>query len=193
MMLFLDAGHGPETKGKETPIHSVEQGFPYVQEFLHNRRIANEVYRLFKEEGIPCYKVYNETDDLSLRGRAEIANILYKMKEAKDAVFISIHHNACDFPSVHGAEFYVHPRASENSKRLSTELIGATAELDDKLLRKNPYKTSNFAVLRETKMPAVLIECAYMTNKDDCELIVKPEWPTMWSFIILHAIKNYYS
>src|SRR5262249_6206568 len=92
---------------------------------------------------------------LSLASRAAFAN------RFKADVFVSIHCNAAASPEVEGIEVYHFP-GSPQGRWLALHLL-------DRLLVRSPdhrsrgVKEPNFAVLRLTKMPAVLVECEFIT------------------------------
>ena len=71
-------------------------------------------------------------------------------------------------------EVYHYTHASEAAKR-------AAHVIYDKLLpasglRGRGVKAENFAVLRETKMPAVLIELGFISNPDDRAKLTDSAW-----------------
>lgn len=86
---------------------------------------------------------------------------------------VSLHFNGYSNTSARGFETFVHPSISRYSK---TDNIRNTIHdsIYSVLRGKTPNrgkKTADFQILRETKMPAVLIEYSFLTNKEDADLI----------------------
>ena len=57
----------------------------------------------------------------------------------------------------------------------------------------NPDRTAAFRVLKTAKVPAVLIELAYVSNKQDAAALKSDEWRNKVSSSIVTAVDNYFS
>ena len=68
------------------------------------------------------------------------------------------------------------------------EYMGQSTELKD-----SPDRSAAFAVLSTAKVPAVLIELAYVSNKEDAELLKSDQWRGKVADSIVTAIDNYFS
>jgi N-acetylmuramoyl-L-alanine amidase len=79
-------------------------------------------------------------------------------------------------------------------KRASTfsqdviEFMGADTTLHD-----NPDRTAAFRVLKTAKVPAVLIELAYVSNEQDAKLLKSDQWRAKVSGSIVTAVDNYFN
>ena len=111
-----------------------------------------------------------ETDVfVELRDRARMANA------AKADLYVSIHCNSVrDNARATGMEVYHYTHASEASKR-------AARVIYDKLLpvcglRGRGVKSQDLAVLRETAMPAVLVELGFISNPSDRAKLTNFAW-----------------
>jgi len=60
------------------------------------------------------------------------------------------------------------------SKKLALSILRKTSFRTKGSARK--VKKGNFLVLRETKIPAVLVEGGFMTNEEEKKLLSKPEY-----------------
>ncbi|MEQ1611880.1 MAG: N-acetylmuramoyl-L-alanine amidase [Hyphomicrobiaceae bacterium] len=60
-------------------------------------------------------------------------------------------------------------------------------------LQNNPDRSANFRVLKTAKVPAVLIELAYVTNRQDAANLKSDEWRNKVSGSITTAVENYFS
>ncbi|MEM7714431.1 MAG: N-acetylmuramoyl-L-alanine amidase [Cyanobacteria bacterium P01_A01_bin.68] len=96
----------------------------------------------------------------SLRQRAKKANFL------KVDSFVSIHFNAFSNTSANGTEVFVYNYYS--SARLLAEAV--LEKMVSLGFRNRRVKTANFAVLKYTNMPAILIECCFITSDRDMNL-----------------------
>ena len=160
MRIAIDAGHGPETAGKRSPDGS-------LREYHFNSVVARYVAdRLFNGyEGIDIMLTHDDSRDVPLKERTDKANAW------KADLFVSIHANAYGdgWNSAQGIETYVYetrpPAAVALANAVQRQLIRATGRPD------RGVKSANFHVLRETKMTAILVECGFMTNRDECELL----------------------
>jgi N-acetylmuramoyl-L-alanine amidase len=164
--IVLDAGHGPNTKGKRTPDDS-------MREYYFNSVVADYCRQLLAEyENVETLFTHENGRDVPLEERTDEANAW------KADVFVSIHANAITDTDgvpdgwddrVHGIETFHHPYSSETSKqlgeRVQAELLAETGR------KSRGVKTANFHVLRETDMPAILAECGFMTNREEAELL----------------------
>ena len=78
-------------------------------------------------------------------------------------LFVSLHFNAFSKPSANGTETWIFSNNSTAKPKAQSIL----KELCDLGYRNRGVKVGEFAVLRHTNMPAVLVEIAFITNKDD--------------------------
>ncbi len=96
----------------------------------------------------------------SLRQRARKANWL------RVDYFVSIHFNAFSSKSANGSEVWIYNYHS-SARSLAQEVLDNIVDLG---FRNRKVKAGNFAVLRYTNMPAILIECCFLTSDKDMNL-----------------------
>lgn len=173
--IMIDAGHGPETAGKRSPDG-------VLREFSFNSAVAILVKRYLVEEGMTVVFSHKEQEDITLSERTKLANRL------KVDAFVSIHANAFgnDWNNANGIETFVYPAASKESVTLASlmqkSLITACNRAD------RGVKKADFAVLRETRMPAVLIECGFMTHREEAALLMNKAYRVQCAKAIAFAI-----
>lgn len=149
--IFIDAGHGGSDPG------ALGNGLKEKDVVLS---IAQKLTGLFNAKGIQVSHSRYSDASVGLAERAEMAN-----NWGAD-LFISIHANALDGSgSAYGTECYTYPNSTAENKRLSVDIASS---ISSKLGTYNRgHKEADFAVLRLTKMPAVLIETAFIDNSED--------------------------
>lgn len=156
MKIMLDAGHGYTTAGKRSPDG--------MREYEFNRVVANYTKTLLEShQNVTVYFAHSDKQDVPLKVRTDEANRL--MVDC----YVSIHANAfgTNWNDANGIETYIHPIRPKNTTELAQKvhknLIISTG------LRDRGLKEANFHVLRETTMAAVLVECGFMTNREDAK------------------------
>ena len=81
--------------------------------------------------------------------------------------FLSIHTNSSTNPNAGGSEIYVY-RSRSTAYYMAQDILGqivSQLQLNDRGVKINP----DFYVLRNTQMPAMLIELAFITNPADAQ------------------------
>lgn len=151
--IFIDAGHGGIDPGASG------NGLKEKDVVLD---ITKKLTGLFKAKGIQVSHSRYSDSSVGLAERAEMANIW-----GAD-LFLSIHANALDGSgSAYGTECYTYPNSIAANKRLSADICSS---ISNKLETYNRgARDADFAVLRLTKMPAVLIETAFIDNSGDAD------------------------
>ena len=161
MKFSLDSGHSLITPGKRTPDG--------MREWEFNSQVAmHAMAELDKYEGIELQRA----DDVSGKIDVPLSTRTDKANKWGANAYISIHANAYGsggWNNVGGIETFTYPTASRQSfvlaKLVQDQLVKATKRND------RGIKTANFHVLRETSMPAILVECGFMTNKEEASLL----------------------
>lgn len=166
--LVLDAGHGINTAGKRCDVHIDAK---QTREWTLNSRICNKIEELLKAyEGYDLLRVDDVTgkNDIPLETRTANAN------KFNADFYLSIHHNAgVNRGSGGGVVAYVYPNVGKETTSWQKELYDAIIKYTNlKGNRSAPIAQSNFHVLRETHMPAVLIECGFMDSTTDVPIIL---------------------
>lgn len=88
-------------------------------------------------------------------------------------LFVSIHINAHNGSAYGYEDFIYNGPVSNNTLKLQNTLH---KELSRLFRNNRGKKRANFAVLRQTKMPAVLTECGFIDNKTDADLLKKESY-----------------
>ena len=148
--VFIDPGHGGTDPGASG------NGL-YEKEVVLS--ISKKVRNILISKGFEVELSRSKDQYVSLSDRAAQAN-------AWDAdLFVSIHCNSATSSSANGTECYTYPTANTSTKSLSKNMASALAS---KLgLTNREHKEANFAVLRLSNMPAILIETAFINNAND--------------------------
>jgi N-acetylmuramoyl-L-alanine amidase len=196
--VVLDPGHGGYDRGQVSR-------YGYEKDFALD--VARKLRPLLKAKGLRVIMTREGDYFVPLEVRAQIANA------ARDSIFVSIHFNATnDDPNATGFEiFSFTPRGAPSTSdsavapsALSTQpgsavdaqsmalsaciyhsLIGHIPEFD------RGIKRARFAVLRLTKVPAVLIEGGFLTEQGECKLIAQKEWRAKLARAIGVGIESY--
>lgn len=154
--IALDPGHGGHDPGA---IGSKSKEKDNVL------KVALELKSLLESYGHKVILTRSTDKYLSLSERARIANNL-----GAD-YFISLHNNAAVNKSASGFETFIF-NGKVDQKTIEFQKAVHDAIASKIGIRDRGKKRANFAVLRETKMPALLIEYAFITNTEDEKILI---------------------
>src|SRR6266568_7921782 len=196
--VVLDPGHGGYDRGQVSR-------FGYEKDFALD--VARKLRPLLQAKGLRVIMTREGDYFVPLEVRAQIANA------TRNSIFISIHFNGTnDDPSATGFEIFSFtprgaPSTSDNAAAPSSLSMQPGSEVDAQsmalsvciyhsLLGHIPefdrgIKRARFAVLRLTRVPAVLIEGGFLTERGESELIAKNDWRTKLAQSISVGIQNY--
>lgn len=177
---LLDPGHGGilngeyQTAGKRSPVW--EDGSQYF-EGEGNRDIVNRILKLCKESGIDAIDIVSSNRDISLSERVARANALNSVRKC---IYVSIHSDAFSQESANGYSVYTSKGNTKSDEIAQIFIENMEIFFPDRKLRKDTLdgdkdKEANFYVLKNTDCPAILIENFFMTNKQECELLMSKE------------------
>jgi len=173
---IFDNGHGGiidgvyQTPGKRSPVWPDGTQL-FEGEF--NRAIVNRLVKMCNEEGIECVNLVDTQEDISLSKRTSKANSIAKSSQ-KPCIYVSVHANGYTDESANGWCVYT-SEGETKSDDIATILFEKSArEFKGEYMRSDTYRDgdvdqeSNFYVLINTSMPAILSENFFMTNSDNC-------------------------
>ena len=159
--VVLDPGHGGEDPGAVV-------GEIYEKDI--NLSVALLVHDILSaQDGVTVSMTRNDDSFPSLSERAEFAN-----REGAD-LYVSIHANALDDETYSGLFTFYHP--NKRSSKEIAELIQDSASNASGAINRG-VRSENYVVLRETDMPAVLVETGFMTCPEELSLLIDDEYQT---------------
>ena len=170
--IALNAGHGRYTAGKRC-LKSIDPN--ETREWVLNSRICEKIEAILSDyEGYELLRLDDRTGkvNVSLKKRTDAAN------SWGAHIYVSIHHNAgINGGSGGGIVAYSYTAADDATKEWRSAFYSALIK-HTKLRgnRATPTASANFHELRETDMPAVLLECGFMDSTVDTPIILTEEF-----------------
>jgi N-acetylmuramoyl-L-alanine amidase len=162
-LIILDPGHGGKDEGAR------------IENVFEKKLTLRTAYLVKQElEALGHRVVLTRARDLyiSLASRTEIAS-----RRGGD-LFVSLHYNSSKSPSAHGLEIYYYAKGEktrmQHSRQLASSVLKTIAKATSCHTR--GVKNGNFHVIRETTMPAILIEGGFLTNHNERSLFTTPEY-----------------
>jgi len=157
--IMIDPGHGGDDNGAV---------YGFVEEDDTNLSIGNLVYLMLQLQSFMVNMTRDKDEKVELSERVNIAN------QMKPDAFVSIHCDAFHQETAEGMTVHISPNASATSRKLAENIIESMADkFPDH--RNRGVKVSNYYVLRNTIMPAVLIECEFLSNPETNKFLKEPE------------------
>ena len=105
-------------------------------------------------------------------------------------MFISIHINASENTSVGGYSTYYFPKTKYDiqvAQAIQDQLM-KTADVDDLGVR-----FANFYVNKRSTMPGALVECLFLTNRKEEQLLISPAFQDKVAEAIADGITDFYN
>lgn len=181
--IFLDAGHGWADPG--VPVNEkgelwtdADSGEKICEKDI-NFAIAKKVKQALEKMGYrvgetrPGDDVEDCPVELNQNGIFNAQKRPAYVNSQNPDYFVSIHCNSLDNnPTVRGTRVY-HREGYSDGLKLASKIMTALA---DNMGIDATRHTDNLAITRESEMPTVLVEAGFMTNADDLQLLIDPQW-----------------
>lgn len=183
LVVAIDPGHGKTTGGKRSFDSS-------LMEWEFNRDVAYRLKDILESNGIECVMTvaWDDTTDPSLATRCEIAN-----RDDSVDLFVSIHANAygSTWNTANGWEVYSYQKGGVSE--LAAKFIEQAKNAAITEIRDRGNFTANFYVIKNTEMPAVLIEHAFYTNKTEVEYLKSDSFRDRFAQADAEGIINFFN
>jgi len=172
-LVIIDPGHGGRDPGAV--------GIGGLREKDVILPISLEVARILEQQGIQARLTRNNDNFISLEGRTNMANSL------NADLFVSIHANAISMsrPDVNGLETYYF-QSGRNLANVIHRNILQRLNIRDRRVRQ-----ARFYVLRNSRMPSVLVETGFVTGREDAARLGDPNFQRQMAQGIAAGIVEY--
>jgi N-acetylmuramoyl-L-alanine amidase len=150
--VVIDAGHGGFDRGGVPGQRVGEKGMTLD--------VAQRLATRLRSSGYKVVMTRNTDVFVTLGERARIAN------SYSNAIFVCIHFNSASRVGANGVEtYYYSNQSAQLAANIHRHLVGSTTTENRGIRRRGYY------VLRRAKVPAVLVECGFLTNPYESRLV----------------------
>lgn len=181
-IIVIDPGHGGKDCGSANKAAGYEEKSLTLETALKTRDYLEEM-------GYTVWMTRTHDEYIPLSQRAQLAN------EQQADVFVSIHFNHCPSREAHGLEVFIYKEKPTSSARIQesqilAEQVGShVAKYTG--MHSRGTKLGNLAVVRETKMPAILVEGGFLSNPAEREKIKDPRHRANIAWGIAKGVDHY--
>ncbi len=190
--IIIDAGHGGFDGG------AVANG---IIEKDINLAISLNLRDMLTSSGFKVIMIREE--DISVHDPAanttrtkkntDLNNRLKVINDNKDAIFVSIHQNMYTESKYSGAQVFYSPNNS-SSKALAQILQDTIkGQLQNDNTRQIKQATDALYLLYNAQIPAVMVECGFLSNPEEAAKLKTSEYQQQMSFAIMSGILTYCS
>lgn len=184
--VVLDSGHGGSDPGKV--------GVNDVLEKDVNLQIAKRVEQELKKKGYQVVMTRKKDEMLvneasgnvkvkDMKARVELIN------ETAPGLAVSIHQNSYHEEAIHGAQvfYYSHSEEGMNVAKLMQQKL---QEVDTENTRQ-AKANDTYYLLRRTQVPTIIVECGFLSNQNEADLLVQKEYQGKIAEAIAEGIDEY--
>ena len=182
--IYIDQGHNP------SGFNTGAEGNGFFEQDI-TFEIGRRLYNLLRGNPEFTPRLSRPTADTIL-GTSNSTSLTTRVSEANSwpaDVFISLHNNAAENPRATGNEALVYGPGSTVARGLGEEILEQLT-LTTGLRNRGIVYRPGLYVLKETSMPAVLVEMGFISNPYDAELLAYS--PDLFATGIYRGILAYY-
>ena len=157
--IALDAGHGLNTAGKQTPDG--------IKEWSLNDKVCDKIQILLSSYDLEIIRLDNNEGDADETLKSRFAKYI----NSGVSLLVSIHHNALksDWSNATGVEVYTDKNPTREDIRLAEIIYKKMVSYTG--LKGRGIKKADFYIINQNKIPAVLCEGGFMDGTNDYKII----------------------
>lgn len=185
-VIVIDAGHGGSDPGKI--------GVAGTQEKNINLKIALYLKEILEAQDMKVLLTREKDEELSTdsskRKISDMKERVSLIEKNKADIVVSIHQNSYTDPKIYGAQcFYYTPL--EEGKTLAAilqeQIISSTNQTKIREIKGN----EDYYLLKHSKVPTVIVECGFLSNPKEEQLLLKEEYQRKMAWAIHLGIVKY--
>lgn len=189
--VIVDAGHGGEDGGAVAVNGALEKDI--------NLAIALELEKNLKQNNFEVIMIRDSdisVGDQSLptiaqRKRSDTKARLRTVEEAGECILISIHQNHFSESKYSGAQVFYsgsRPESSELAEAIRQNIVNS---LQPENKRENKQADGNIFLLKNCHVPAVLVECGFLSNPEETEKLCTESYQKDMAAAIYNGLIDY--
>lgn len=187
-MIVIDCGHGGDDPGKVGINDALEKDI--------NLQIGKRVKKKLEKKGYEVVMTREKDETLAeesssnkkvqdMKARVALIN------ETAPAVAVSIHQNSYQEESVHGAQVFYYSHSAEGEE--AAKIMQEAFLLADPENTRQAKANDTYYLLKRTKIPTIIVECGFLSNRNEAELLAGEAYQKKVSDAIVSGIEEYLS
>lgn len=191
-VIILDAGHGRRRSEEQ-------QQRSGISEADINLKIMLKVQSLLEQAGSTVILTRSDEngiydiDKTTLRQKkiSDTQNRVKLGNSSEADVFVSIHLNKIPQQQYWGWQTF-YKKNNENSKRLAQSIQQGLNETIQKENKRESLKIENIYIIDHVEIPTAIVECGFLSNPEEKELLQKEEYQDKLAWGIYIGIMDYF-
>lgn len=190
--IVIDAGHGGEDGGAVSESGVLEKDI--------NLSIANDTSALFYLLGFDVKQTRktdialdNGEDTIRKRKVSDMKKRLEIFNSSKENTIISIHQNKFSESKYHGTQIFYSPNNPKSKQLADSIKYSVKGLLQPDNERECKKADSGIYLLKNTNNPAVIVECGFISNGEECKNLLDSQYQKQMAFSITAGFLSYYN
>ena len=191
-IVVVDAGHGKPDEGAT--------GFNGTTEQAINLEIALKLQKLIEQSGGKAILTRSDENGIYSSNVSGIRNS--KISDTKNRVDIGNNSGADIFVSIHLNKFPAsekyngwqsfYQKNSERSKKLARSVQDNLNKNIEKENKREIMPISNIYIMDNVKIPSVIVECGFLSNREECSALKTEEYQNKIVWGIFTGLQEYF-
>lgn len=191
--IIIDAGHGGFDPGAVAGDGTVEKDINLAIALKLRGFLLASGYNVIMTRETDTGTDYSEFAEIKDRKVADMKNRLKLMNSTDNALFISIHLNKFDSEKAKGAQVFYSPNLDESkllSDKIQSSILGLLQPENTRVTKKG---TKSTFLLYYAECPAVIVECGFLSNPAELELLKNTAYQNKIAFAVACGVFSYFS
>ena len=187
-LIVIDPGHGGSDPGKVSDTGLLEKDINLEIALLLKEELDSDYRVILTRESDAGLYSENDTNKKAsdMRERCRI------IEEEKADMLISIHQNSYTDPDVKGAQVFYYTHSAEG-KKLAESIQNSIKEIASPDNNRVSKSNNDYYMLLHTSCPAVIVECGFLSNPGEAELLNSKDYQKLIVSAIKKGIEDYLS
>lgn len=191
-IIILDSGHGLPDNGAT--------GFYMTSEQEINLKITLKIQKLLEQSGSVVLLTRSDengiydisSDTIREKKISDIKNRVNIINTSKADILISIHLNKYAASSAYSGWQTFYKENNDESKKLATAIQSNLNKNIDDNNDRIPMKIKDVYLIEKSNIPSVIVECGFLSNKEECENLKKDDYQENLAWGIFLGIQDYF-
>lgn len=187
IIILIDPGHGGRDPGKVGVNDSLEKDINLAISIKLKSFLEQKNYKVImtRTEDVGLYK---ETD--SNKKREDLKNRVKCVEDNNADIMVSIHQNSFGDSKQKGAQVFYYTN-SEEGQKLANKIQEEIIRVTNPDIGRKEKENSSYYMLKESSCTSVIVECGFLSNYEEAELLTTESYQNDLAWSIYMGIVKY--